>query len=312
MQDITIDAKDYLTGPINKRALKLCQKLEESTQENKKFYFAKIIQECEYNQTTNKRDDSNKVCKGKKQVRKKTSEELKLLEYFLEQDPDWTRTTVATAAKVLGLTWYQVYKWGYDRKNRKETRSEGVFVRNIEVDKEMIDKINKLKDQTKNKSAVNLNKQVDELLMGSSKYKNLDENWAEFPMDELNFLSDQACSGDSSDENVDMMIKMPQKRISKVFKVQRVQKRSKNTENEYDMNHHDHLWHGWHNSSSSNFGNFNQDINLSNYQEGKVYEADLNERQSVITNDKSNASVIIKNEYSDKLSQICDNSPFGR
>jgi hypothetical protein len=84
-----------------------------------------IIQECEYNQTTNKPRDSAKDKKGKKLVRKKTDKELKLLEYFLEQDPEWSRTTVATAAKVLDLSCYQVYKWGYDRKNRKDVRTDG-------------------------------------------------------------------------------------------------------------------------------------------------------------------------------------------
>lgn len=65
MEGAFINPKDYLTGPINKRALKLCQKLEQSSQEHKKLYFAKIIQEWEYNQTTNKRDDSMRLSKGK-------------------------------------------------------------------------------------------------------------------------------------------------------------------------------------------------------------------------------------------------------
>lgn len=176
MSDIEIDAKEYLTGSISKRTQKLFQKLEESSQENKKIYFAKIIEECEYNQTSKKHMNTVKETKGKKQVRKKTSKELKLLEYFLEQDSEWSRSTVTTAAKVLGLTTYQVYKWGYDRKNRKDLRNQGLLIKEIEINQELMMQINQLKDKTSPKPEINLNKQVDELLIGSSKYKNLDEN----------------------------------------------------------------------------------------------------------------------------------------
>ena len=59
---------------------------------------------------------------GRKFMRKKSTEELKLLEYFLEKDPNWERQTISSAAKVLNLSPYQVYKWGYDRKNKKDNR----------------------------------------------------------------------------------------------------------------------------------------------------------------------------------------------
>lgn len=112
----------FLKGSVSKRTKKLWQKLEECCEEDKKLYFSRIIEECEYNQTSNKPVNLKRETGGKKVIRKKTIEELKLLEYFLEQDPTWGRRTVATAAKVLGLSCYQVYKWGYDRKNRKDVR----------------------------------------------------------------------------------------------------------------------------------------------------------------------------------------------
>lgn len=112
---------DILNMNDTKRASQLCQKLEECNNEDKKAYFAKIIEECTYNQTSNP-PKNLKLSASKKRMRKKTKEELKLLEYFLEQDSKWTRKTVTTAAKVLGLTTYQVYKWGYDRKNKRELK----------------------------------------------------------------------------------------------------------------------------------------------------------------------------------------------
>ena len=54
MSDIQIDAKQYLSGSSNKRNQKLLHKLEESSEFDKKVDFAKIIEECECNQTTKK------------------------------------------------------------------------------------------------------------------------------------------------------------------------------------------------------------------------------------------------------------------
>ena len=312
MQDITIDPRDFLTGPISKRASKLCQKLEESSQEDKKAYFAKIIQECEYNQTTNKPSYSNKAKNGKKQVRKKTDKELKLLEYFMEQDPEWSRTTVATAAKVLDLTCYQVYKWGYDRKNRKDSRPEGCFVKDVEVSKDILDKINEMKDESHQNNAVNLNQQVDDLLIGSSKYKNLDENWTEFPIDEFNFLSDHAVAGESSDAFSDNSSKIGRKRVANVFKITKVNKRARRSENQCAKNASNHHWHGWHTHENPSQCIFIEDADSDIKNHDKFYEVDVNDRVSDITNDKSLASVTIRAEHTDKLSQFCENSHFSR
>lgn len=312
MNDIIIDAKEYLTGPISKRAHKLWQKLEDSTQEYKKAYFAMIIQECEYNQTTNKPRDSAKDKKGKKLVRKKTDKELKLLEYFLEQDPEWSRTTVATAAKVLDLSCYQVYKWGYDRKNRKDVRTDGWFVKDVEVSKDILDKINEIQDKSHQNAVVNLNKEVDELLIGSSKYKNLDENWTEFLVDEFNFLSDQACVGESSDDSSDKPAKILRKRVAKVFSVKKVHKRSKNANLELSESAHDHIWQGWQLQNCWNSSNLNQDIFENANKESKLQDADVNDRVSDITNDKSFASGGTKNDQSERLLQFCDTTPFVR
>lgn len=253
--------------------------------------------------------------RANKLVRKKTTEELRLLEYFLEQDPEWNRSTVSTAAKLLGLSCYQVYKWGYDRKNRKDARRERFFVRNIEVDKEMIQKINELKQETKYKTEINLNQKVDQLLIGSSKYKNLDENWAEFPINELNFLNN--AEGESSIKDISKTTQKPSAiQHSKVFKIQKVHKRFKQNEDDYENGQNDVIWQGWSGPNASNLLNLNQDIksnilrNKDN--EAKIYEGEANDRQSDITNDKSNASVIIKNDFCDKLSHMYDVTPFGR
>jgi hypothetical protein len=110
---------------------------------------------------------------GRKGMRKKTTEELKLLDYFLEKDPSWERQTISSAAKVLGLSSYQVYKWGYDRKHKKENRaSSNQFLKELEITNSMIEKINKFDHEISGKKTVDLNKKVDDLFMFTAKYKN--------------------------------------------------------------------------------------------------------------------------------------------
>jgi hypothetical protein len=55
--------------------------------------------------------------------RKKTKEEVKLLEAHFESDPEWTRKTVKSLKSQLHLSVDQIYKWGYDRKNLLKKQS---------------------------------------------------------------------------------------------------------------------------------------------------------------------------------------------
>lgn len=92
-------------------------------------------------------------------------------------------------------------------------------------------------------------------------------------------------------------------------------KRFKQNENDTDKVQNDEIWNLWNSSNTSNLYNLNQDIYSNNdhhYHDNKMHEVEGNDRQSDITNDKSNASVIIKNDYYDRLSQICDTTPFER
>jgi uncharacterized protein YktA (UPF0223 family) len=62
--------------------------------------------------------NSKKTRKGlNDKKRKKTKEEIALLENFFENDPSWSRKTVKTLKHQLpNLSVDQIYKWGYDRK----------------------------------------------------------------------------------------------------------------------------------------------------------------------------------------------------
>jgi uncharacterized FlaG/YvyC family protein len=172
------------SDPLNKRIKKLCQKLKECTSEQKKSYIVKIIDECAYNRTSNQPKRSKNGQPGKT-MRKKTSEELKLLEYFMEQDPKWTTKTVNSAAKVLGLTPYQVYKWGYDRKNKKQCRSGPQFLKELEITNTMIEKINKFDHEIKGQSVIDLNKQVEDLFSTVTKPKGSSAALSEIPIGQL-------------------------------------------------------------------------------------------------------------------------------
>jgi hypothetical protein len=129
---------------------------------------------------------------GRKLMRKKTAEELKLLEYFLEKDPNWERPTISSAAKVLGLSPYQVYKWGYDRKNKKEHRcSTSQFLKELEITNSMIEKINKFDHEISGKKVVDLNKKVEDLFVFTAKYKNYSDISSEIPIGELSLIKNE-------------------------------------------------------------------------------------------------------------------------
>jgi len=172
------------------RKSKLCQKIDKFNKEDKYTYFTRIIEEWAYNQTSNLPKNSQ-ISTNKKQIRKKTKEELKLLEYFLEQDPKWSRKTISTASRVLGMSTYQVYKWGYDRRNKKEGKCRPQFLKELEITNSMIEKINKFDTEIKGEKDLDLNKQVNELLNSTGKYKNNSSYWTEIPIGELSLHKNQ-------------------------------------------------------------------------------------------------------------------------
>lgn len=212
---------------INRRTKKLCQKLDEYKGETLKNNFSKIIEECAYNQTSNKREQLNQQIGGKKLVRKKTKEELRLLEYFLEQDPSWNRKTITTASKVLGLSSYQVYKWGYDRKNRKDTYFKSTFVNDLNFDSPSPHKPLEHWKLAKTKVNVDFNKEVSDLLFGNSKSKENSDAKTDIPMTELSFLSTSARSGDATSISSGKTRGKQEKAFSKLFVVSKVIRKRK-------------------------------------------------------------------------------------
>ena len=125
-------------------------------------------------------------------MRKKSTEELKLLEYFLEKDPNWERQTISSAAKVLNLSPYQVYKWGYDRKNKKDNRwCTNQFLKELEITNSMIEKINKFDSEISGKKEIDLNKKVEDLFVFTAKYKNYSDISSEIPIGELSLIKNE-------------------------------------------------------------------------------------------------------------------------
>ena len=61
---------------------------------------------------------------GKK--RKKSKNEVKILETYFAIDPEWSRQTVQKLKPLLKLTVDQIYKWGYDRKHLVEKRKMNI------------------------------------------------------------------------------------------------------------------------------------------------------------------------------------------
>lgn len=51
--------------------------------------------------------------------KRKTSEQLRLLEIEYERNPDWSKVKMSEVAYRTGLSEAQVYKWGWDQKKKK-------------------------------------------------------------------------------------------------------------------------------------------------------------------------------------------------
>mmetsp|Transcript_38511 Transcript_38511/g.44141 ORF Transcript_38511/g.44141 Transcript_38511/m.44141 type:complete len:96 (+) Transcript_38511:355-642(+) len=69
--------------------------------------------------------------------RKKTKEEIAILEAHFVQDPEWTRRTVKALKPLLNLTVDQIYKWGYDRKLLVEKRKSNAQQKRVRKSKTM-------------------------------------------------------------------------------------------------------------------------------------------------------------------------------
>lgn len=306
MNDFITRAKEYLNESANKRTQKMCQKLEESSKETKIAYFFKVIQECSYNQTTNKPVKPEDPKKGKKQVRKKTSEELRLLKYFLDQDPEWTPTTVAAVSQILNFSPYQVYKWGYDRKNKKAPAPKPQFVKEDLTAISSEKKAESGKTNFTIRKDTNLNMEVDELLKNNANYKNIEERPSEFLTNELNFESDRARYWDETH----FIIKSRKRIYKKLFTITKTNKRAKrdySSEDELDQ-----IWQGWHSKYTSEYFQFNQDGESNHVKSEREFDCDANERESDLTGDKSSTSNVLRNNNTEKLSQFCENATYPR
>jgi hypothetical protein len=176
----------------NKRIKKVWNKARLNAKTEKEHYFSNVIEEWGLNQTSNWPKDMKAFYNGRKFMRKKSAEELKLLEYFLEKDPNWERQTISSAAKVLWLSPYQVYKWGYDRKNKKDNRVySNHFLKELEITNSMIEKINKFDNEISGKMEVDLNQKVEDLFVFTARYKNYSDISSEIPMEELSFIKNE-------------------------------------------------------------------------------------------------------------------------
>jgi len=49
---------------------------------------------------------------------------MQYLMYEYQKDPNWTKETCMRVSKMTGLTESQVYKWGWDQKNKKAEEAE--------------------------------------------------------------------------------------------------------------------------------------------------------------------------------------------
>lgn len=285
-------SKDPVLTLISKRAQKLYEKLEESSPYEKSAWFAQIIKECEYNQTSNKSQEDGAFLNNKnKPIRKKTIEETKLLEYFLEQDPEWTRVTVVTAAKVLGLSNYQVYKWGYDRKNRNFVYASSNPDNKNELNSALIEKFNKIREENNAESKKNLNQQVDDIFCKGLKYKNFNEAWTEFPITEHQFYGNHVYLNDAQKPQPKLNRIYSEEVPNKVFKVKKVNKRRKISESESDNHSENQDWESYSPFQSKELAHeLNQDGFHHNLKDETSYEAFLNDNLFEPTVDKSRNS----------------------
>ena len=302
MHKIYIDTCELENTINNKEELNSdLKKLDAATIWEQMEYW-KIIEECEYNQTSKKPTKNKKWKNDKKSIRKKTVEELRLLEYFLLKDPEWSRSTIVKAARVLGMTCYQIYKWGYDRKNRQETFYDSNLIEEYRDNKEIMQKIEEFNREITYTKDTDFNKQVDDLLFGGAKYINFDKNWTEFLISELNMINNQCKSTSSNNENTPKPSKIYRKRYSKIFRIEKSKRFKKNDHLEEDI--------GSKNLSSlfckdSNLFNFNSEKNLKSSYEEKAEDTDIVDLNSDITNDRSSTSAIVKDNSGERLSQ-CD------
>jgi hypothetical protein len=176
----------------NKRIKKVWNKARLHAKREKEHYFSNVIEEWGLNHTSNCPKGMKSLYNGRKFMRKKSTEELKLLEYFLEKDPNWERQTISSAAKVLNLSPYQVYKWGYDRKNKKDNRWwSNQFLKELEITNSMIEKINKFDNEISGKKEIDLNQKVEDLFVFTAKYKNFSDISSEIPIGELSLIKNE-------------------------------------------------------------------------------------------------------------------------
>lgn len=277
---------DVLWGTVGKRTKKLIKKNNQMGEAEKTDNYTKIIEECEYNQTSNKLCKNRPVSEKKKNVRKKTTEELRLLEYFHSKDPSWSKKTVHTAAKILKLSTYQVYKWGYDHKNRKFDRAEHILHMGMDIDASLYDKIRRFEQETKSDANTDFNKQVEDLVLTN----NLQKVWAEFPAEELNFLDDERIFGGFRRASNSKPSSNEAENLAKVFKITR-HARKRPAAQISDLTSIKNL--SW--DVVDHLFNFNQNVKS---QKVSDFEADL--KNSEGTADKTSTSNYANGSQSDK------------
>lgn len=238
-------------------------------------------------------------------MRKKTKEELKLLEYFMEQDPKWTKKTVSTAAKVLGLTSYQVYKWGYDRKNKKESKCAPLFLKELEITNSMIDKINKFDNEIKGDSDIDLNKLVEDLFISNGKYKLSGSSWTEIPIGELSLHKDSSSSTWIEVDHDYSFFDDQNSTTNGPFKITKVP-RQRWSSKKVTLKNSTRFSKNW------DFQSFSQWTEYQKYKIQKTWEKDMMERYSDSTNERSSSSFLLEEEACNLTTVHADNSSFSR
>ena len=160
------------------------------------------------------------------------------------------------------------------------------FFTNIKIDEQILDRINKIEEETKHSAQLDLNRQVEDLLGGSSDYKNLERSRAEFPMSSRDFYKEDIATRGFGKASVPSAGPKSFKMTPKVFEVERLTRQQRAEVILQSFLSKD--------SASLSSNSSCQGYAKKRWLESKLKEIELTERHSVITTDKSNLSFAIQ------------------
>lgn len=161
------------------------------------------------------------------------------------------------------------------------------FFNNIEIDEQILERINKLETETKHSPQLDLNRQVEDLLWGTPDYKHFERSRTEFPMLSENFYKEDTFTFEAN-KTVSPNLDAKCSRLTpKVFEVERLTKQQRAEIILQSFLSKDSASHSS-NDSSQRFG---KRCRI----DDKLKEIELTERHSDTTMDRSNLSFAIQN-----------------